>query len=143
MKNRATVFAILVLAITVGAIAASTLRAQDAKKPTRLAVVWTSGDVEVAHNVCLMYTHAAKKAKWFDEVRLVIWGPSAPLFVEDKELQKKIAQMRKDGVEVQACIMCAKNYGVVEDIRSHGIEVKGMGQPLSQMLQGDWKVITF
>jgi hypothetical protein len=30
---------------------------------TRLAALWTSGDPEVAHRVCLMYSHAAQKQK--------------------------------------------------------------------------------
>ena len=32
-----------------------------------LAVLWSSGDPEVAEKACLMYTHAAKKNNWFKE----------------------------------------------------------------------------
>jgi hypothetical protein len=112
-------------------------------EPTRLAVVWSSGDPDVAHRVCLMYTHAAHKAKWFDEVRLVVWGPSARLLAADKDLQAKIAKMQKDGLKVQACVVCADSYGVSDDLRAMGIEVKGMGKPLSNYLQSGWKVLTF
>lgn len=111
--------------------------------PSPLAVVWTSGDPEVAHRVCLMYTHAARKANWFDEVRLVVWGPSANLLAGDKDLQVKIKAMMADGVVVQACIVCADSYGVTESLRGLGIEVKGMGQPLTQMLKDGYKVLTF
>lgn len=111
--------------------------------PTKLAVVWTDGDPFVAHRVCLMYAHAAKTNQWFDEVLLVIWGPSAKLFTEDKDIQTKIAQMQKDGVIVQACIVCADAYGIADQLREHEIEVKGMGKPLTDMLQSDWKVLTF
>ena len=38
----------------------------------KLVVLWTSGDPDVAHRVCLMYAHAAKKNGWFDEVTLII-----------------------------------------------------------------------
>jgi len=114
-----------------------------AKPPTRLAVVWSSGDSEVAHKVCFMYTHNAKKQGWFDEVRLVVWGPSSRLLAGDKELQKAIQTMMKDGVHVQACVVCANLYGVTDDLRKMDIEVKGMGKPLSDYLQTDWKVITF
>lgn len=113
------------------------------KPPTRLAVVWSSGDSEVAHKVCFMYTHNAKKQGWFDEVRLIVWGPSSRLLAGDKELQKAIQTMMKDGVHVQACVVCANMYGVAEDLRKMGIEVKGMGKPLSNYLQTDWEVITF
>lgn len=112
-------------------------------KPSRIAVVWTSGDPEVAHRVCLMYTHAAAKGKWFDEVRLVVWGPSARLLAADKDLQAKVKEMAADGVEVQACIVCANSYGVTEALREQGLEAKAMGRPLTEMLQSDWKVLTF
>ena len=108
-----------------------------------MAVVWSSGDPDVAHRVCLMYTHAAVTQKWFDEVRLVVWGPSARLLAADKDLQAKIKAMMKDGVNVQACIVCADSYGVTETLRGLGIEVKPMGRPLTDMLQSDYKVLTF
>jgi len=109
----------------------------------RLAVLWTSGDPEVAHNVCLMYTHAAKKQEWFDQVVLIVWGPSARLLSADKKLQAKIKTMLDDGVTVQACIVCAVSYGVTQRLRELGVEVKGMGRPLTDMIRGGWKVLTF
>ncbi len=110
---------------------------------SRLAVVWTSGDPEVAHRMCLMYAHAARKAGWFDHVLLVVWGPSGRLLVADKDLKAKVKAMMADGVQVQACVACADMYGISEDLRALGIEVKGMGKPLTDMLRSDWKVITF
>ena len=110
---------------------------------TRLAVVWTSGDSEVAHKVCLMYTHAAKNATWFEEVKLIVWGPSSRILAADKELQAKVKAMMENGVDVKACIVCANMYGVTDDLREMGIEVKPMGKPLSGLLKTNWKVLTF
>jgi len=110
---------------------------------TRLAVVWTSGDSEVAHKVCFMYTQAAKRAQWFDEVVLVVWGPSSRLLAGDKELQASVKKMIAAGVVVQACVACADMYGVADTLREIDIEVKPMGRPLSDMLKADWKVLTF
>jgi hypothetical protein len=109
----------------------------------RLAVVWTSGDPEVAHRMCLMYTHAAKRVGWFDEVRLIVWGPSARLLAADKDLQAKIADMQESGVVVQACVVCADSYGVSDDLRDLNIEVKPMGKPLSDLVKTGWRVLTF
>ncbi len=109
----------------------------------RLAVVWSSGDPDVAHRVALMYTHAAKKAGWFDDVELIVWGPSARLLAGDKDLQAKIGEMQADGVVVEACVVCADSFGVSDRLRELGLPVKPMGKPLSDMLKGDWKVITF
>jgi len=108
-----------------------------------LAVLWTSGDPEVAHRVCLMYGHAAQKQKWFDRVVLIVWGPSARLLAADKDLQAKVKSMMQDGVQVQACVVCADSYGVSDRLRELGIEVKGMGPPLTDMLKQGWKVLTF
>ncbi len=110
---------------------------------SKLAVVWTSGDPEVAHNVCFMYTLNAKKQAWFDEVVLIVWGPSAWLLAEDDSLQVKIKAIKKDGVILEACKACADMYGVSEDLEKLGIDVKYMGAPLSDMLKGNWKVLTF
>ena len=135
----------IVLTAFVVAILAS--GAENASEPSagasRVAVVWTSGDPDVAHRVCLMYTHAAKTNHWFDEVRLVVWGPSARLLAGDKDLQEKVKAMMADGVNVQACIVCADMYGVTETLRGLGIEVKPMGRPLTGFLQSDYEVLTF
>jgi len=137
----------LVVLCAVGvALAAEVGRAQETAgtgSGSRLCVVWTSGDPDVAHRVCLMYTHAAKTQGWFDTVRLVVWGPSARLLAADKDLQAKVTRMLEDGIDVKACIACADSYGVTPDLRELGIEVKPMGLPLTQMLKDDWEVLTF
>jgi len=113
------------------------------EEPSRLAVLWTSGDREVALKVAFMYTHNAKLRGWFDEVTLIVWGPSANLLSEDQELQASVKDMAEAGVEVVACQACADGYGVSEVLRGMGIDVKYMGMPLTEMLKGDWEVITF
>jgi len=146
MKRKLYLFAILALVLFVLAAGRNFVKAESTKQPSpesRLAVVWTSGDPDVAHRVCLMYTNAAKNAGWFEEVKLVVWGPSARLLAGDKDLQAKIKKMMGDGILVQACVVCADSYGVSESIRQMGIEVKPMGKPLSDMLKGNWKVLTF
>lgn len=112
-------------------------------QPSRLAVLWTSGDREVALKVAFMYTHNAKLRGWFDEVTLIVWGPSSKLLSEDTELQESVKEMAEAGVEIVACQACADSYGVSEVLRGMGVDVKYMGMPLTEMLKSDWKVITF
>ncbi len=110
----------------------------------KLAVLWTSGDPFVAHKVCFMYTHNAKKAGWWGHVQLIIWGPSSKLLANDKELQAAVKAMMADGIVVKACKACADSYGVSDDLAALGIEVKYMGQPLTRILKSDqWQVLTF
>ncbi len=138
-------WALLVLVLLLGAFAGQVFvkAADSGQESSRLAVVWTSGDADVAHKMCLMYTHAAKNNKWFDEVTLVVWGPSSRLLAGDKQLQSKIKAMMASGVVVQACVVCADMYGVSDDLREMGITVKVMGEPLSDMLKDGWKTLTF
>lgn len=41
---------------------------------TRLAVLWTSGELEVAHKARLMYMHAARTNQWSDETGCKVGG---------------------------------------------------------------------
>ena len=139
--------------VAVGILAAAAVAAVLAEKappaPTeedrapRLAVVWSSADPDVAHGVCLMYAHAAARNKWFREVRLIVWGPSGRLLARDSKVQAKVKAMARDGVKLQACISCANSLGVTDDLRKLGVEVKGMGKPLTDVIRSGWKVITF
>jgi hypothetical protein len=144
-----SLLAVLVLAAAglVAALAApaGSAEAEPAKEAqrARLAVVWSSGDPVVAHQMVLMYTHAAGRNEWFDEVRLVVWGASAKLLAEDEQLQAKVKKMMADGIKVQACIVCARNLGAAEKLRRMGIEVKAMGKPLTDYLRGGWHVMTY
>ncbi len=120
-----------------------TVSAQNTGNSNKLAVLWTSGDIKVAERVCLMYTHAAKQNGWFDEVVLIIWGPSAKLLAENDKLQKKVKAMGADGVKLQACIACANSYGVADKLKDMGVEVIGMGMPLTNYMKTGWHVLTF
>ena len=46
------------------------------------------------------------------------------------------------GVHVSACIACANQLGVTEQLKSLDIEVKGWGEPFTRLLQEDAKIIT-
>ncbi len=121
------------------------LNAQNLPKdsiPDKLVVVWTSGDPEMAETMALMYTHAAKTNKWFKDVTLIIWGPSARLVIENPKIQEKVIKMQKDGVVLEACIACANMLGVTEQLKKLGVDVKGMGGPLTNYLKSGAKVLT-
>lgn len=108
-----------------------------------IVVIWSSGDREVALNMVLMYTYNAKKRGWWDDVRLIVWGPSSKLLSEDQELQKKIKEMKEAGVIVEACKACADNYGVSQDLEQLGINVYYIGKQLTEYIKEDKSIITF
>ncbi len=120
------------------------LRAQELEtKKEKLAVLWVSGDRDVAEKSCLMYTHAAKRNGWFDEVVLIVWGSSSNLLANDVALQEKVKAMKEDGVILEACISCSNMFGVTEDLKTLGIDVKGMGVPLTAYIKSGYHVLTY
>ncbi len=120
------------------------VKAQDMEtKNEKLAVLWVSGDPDVAEKSCLMYTHAAKRNGWFDEVVLIVWGSSSRLLAENEELQETVKAMIKDGVVLEACISCSNMLGVTEELKALGIDVKGMGVPLTSYLKSGYHVLTY
>ena len=121
-----------------------TMKAEELKdQKEKLAVLWVSGDRDVAEKSCLMYTHAAKRNGWFDEVVLIVWGSSSRLLAEDEALQEKVRAMCKDGVILEACIACSDQLGVTEELMELGIDVKGMGVPLTTYLKEGYHVLTY
>jgi len=108
-----------------------------------LVVLWTSGDIEVAEKMVYMYVYNAKKAKWFDEVIFIIWGPSARLLADNVKLQEEVKKMQEIGIRTEACVACARMYEVDDDLRELGIDVKGMGKPLSDYLKDRYPILTF
>jgi len=120
------------------------VKAQDMEtKKEKLAVLWVSGDPDVAEKSCLMYTHAAQRNGWFDEVVLIVWGSSSRLLAENEDLQEKVKVMIKDGVILEACISCSNMLGVTDELKALGIDVKGMGVPLSNYLKSGYHVLTY
>ncbi|NIA29723.1 MAG: DsrE family protein [Actinobacteria bacterium] len=144
MKIKSFFLFVLLFALGTALQTLSFAQVENAKKDkSKLLILWTSGDRDVALKVCFMYTHAAAKQKWFDRVRLVVWGPSSRLLANDAELEQKIKAMKKDGVELFACVVCADSYGVSGKLRELGITVIGMGKPLTEMLKSGWTTLTF
>lgn len=136
----------LVLTFVIGGmIQQPTVFAQEAQdRAPKLAIVWTSGDRDVALKMVFMYGLNAKRRGWADEVEMIVWGPSAKLLTEDPELQKSVAAMKKVGVVFKACKACSDSYGVSDELTALGIEVKYMGTALTERIASDdWETITF
>jgi len=109
----------------------------------RLLIVWSSQDKEVAEKLVLLYSGVMLPRNYWDEAILMIWGPSAKLLNEDKDLQKKIKEIALTGVKLQACVVCTDDYGVSDNLKELGIELIHTGEMLTHALQNNWKVITF
>jgi hypothetical protein len=121
-----------------------TIKEKKSPRPDELVVLWTSGDREVALKMVFMYTLNTRRFKWgWKNVTLVVWGPSSRLLSADTELQEYLSRIRDAGVKLLACKKCSDMYGVSDNLRRLGIEVKYMGKPLTEYLRKDnCRVIT-
>jgi len=140
MKRKLVVFLYLTLLISITPTLFGQMETDNSDK---LVVLWVSGDRDVAEKSCLMYTHAAKKYEWFSEVTLIIWGPSAKLLAEDEAIKEKVLKMQEDGVKLEACVACSNMLGVTDELKGLGIDVKGMGVPLTDYLKSGYHVLTY
>ncbi len=53
---------------------------------TKLLIVWTSQDREIALKLPLLYGSVILERGYWEEAHLMIWGPSIKLVAEDKEI---------------------------------------------------------
>ncbi len=137
---------LIFLTVLFWSLTISVSKAQEAEPQVcddKLFVLWTSDDPMLAERMVLMYTHAAKKQEWFEEVTLIIWGPSARLTAENTEIKEKLHDMQADGVLIEACVVCADAYNVTEILEGLGFDVKPMGLPLTDYVKSGAKVLTF
>jgi len=109
----------------------------------KLLIVWSSGELEVAKKLVLLYGSVILPRGYWDEAHLMVWGPSAMLLAENTELQAMVTQVIDSGVKASVCVVCSDDYGVTEALRAMAIEPIHTGEFLTQALKSDWKVVTF
>lgn len=113
---------------------------QDQNK--ELNILWTSDNKETVKNMIAMYAINALRNEWWSEINIIIWGGSTRLIKEDVEIQKIVIDMINSGISISACKACATNIGSVEIMEKIGIDVKYMGEPLTDIIKKGKKLIT-
>lgn len=109
----------------------------------KLLIVWASAEIEVAKKLILLYGSVALPRNYWDELTIMIWGPSAKLLAQNEELQERVKELQNSGVEFNACVVCTDDYGVSEIFKRLNIELTHTGEILTHALKNDIKVITF
>ena len=108
----------------------------------KLVILWTSGDRDVALKMVFMYTLNAKKRGWWEDITLVVWGPSAKLLTEDEELQGYMDKIIESGVIVKACKGCSDQYGISKKLEELGINVLYIGKELTDYIKEGREILT-
>ena len=142
MKHKTSI----VVALIVTAVSFMFIHHEEAQseKPAneKLVIIWSSADRDVALQMVFMYTYNSKKFGWWDDITLVVWGPSAKLLAEDEALQVHMKNMIDAGVVVKACKLCSDSYGVSVKLEKLGIIVKYMGE-LTDYIKEGRHILTF
>lgn len=108
----------------------------------KLNILWTTGDVITSEKMVLMYAINSKSHNWWQEIDIIIWGASAQLISQNEMLQEKIKMAMHKGIKVYACKGCTDQLGVSEILTQIGVDVKYYGEELTEILQGDEKLLT-
>lgn len=109
----------------------------------KLLIVWSSGEVEVAKKMVLLYSSVMLPRGYWDEAHIMIWGPSARLLSENEDLQAMLANVKSTGVKLSCCVVCSDDYGVTKQLETMGVEAIHTGELFTEALKSDWKVVTF
>ncbi|UPT76826.1 DsrE family protein [Sulfurovum sp. XGS-02] len=109
----------------------------------KLLIVWSSAEIEVAKKMVLLYSSVILPRGYWDKAHLMIWGPSAKLLAENRELQEMVSKIKQTGVALSCCVVCSDEYGVTEKLALLGIDMIHTGELLTSALKEEWKVITF
>jgi len=110
---------------------------------TKIFVILSTGDREVALEVGLVYPLNAAKEKWMDEVKLIIFGPSEKLAAYDMEVQARLKELNGAGIDIIACKWCADRMKITDLLEKAGIKVVYVGPIISQLLKDGWASLTF
>lgn len=108
----------------------------------KLNILWTTTNKDTIFNMLSMYATNSKTKNWWKEVNVIIWGASAKLIGEDNQVQSEVLEMINQGVNVEACKDCCDNFGVSDKLSKLGINVRYMGEPLTNYIKAGEKILT-
>ncbi|MEG2174512.1 MAG: DsrE family protein [Oscillospiraceae bacterium] len=101
----------------------------------RLVIVWLSVDKQAALDMAMLYARDGLLQGWWKQVELILWGPSVEMAAENDAIQQELSILRNIGVTVSACLACAVRYGVTSRLGELGLDVRGMGESLTEYLK--------
>lgn len=106
-------------------------------------MILSSADTIVHRELSFPYSYNSKTRGWMDQVRVILWGPTEKIVLEDLDFQEQVRLLMDAGVEVYACKACSDNFGVSEKLAEIGIDVRYVGTFVTEMLKEGWYQLTF
>ncbi|KON30787.1 hypothetical protein AC482_02995 [miscellaneous Crenarchaeota group-15 archaeon DG-45] len=100
---------------------------------SKLLVIIASGERETARTG-LMYARNALRNGWMEDVKVVFFGPSESLVVEDDEVAGMARDVALAG-ESFACKAISDREGLSEGIGRLGVKVEYVGSIISNLIK--------
>lgn len=107
-----------------------------------LYILWHSDNIITAQKTVFMYAINAKKKNWWNSITIIIWGASQQLAERNPTIQKLIIKAIKEGVIVTACQACADQLDASDKLEELGVELKYWGEPLTELLKANKKILS-
>ncbi len=108
----------------------------------KLNILWTTDNKDTVFNMLTMYAINSKTNNWWQNINVIIWGASAKLVGIDSQVQTEIKEMINQGVTIEACRDCYNNFGITDTLTKLGINVRYMGDPLTNYIKDGQKILT-
>jgi hypothetical protein len=102
-------------------------------KHSKLLVIIASADKQKALTA-LMYAKNTIHYKWLDDVKVLFFGPSENLMINDPDVRHE-AESLAEVTEPIACKFLADRDGLTEEINSIGMEVNYVGTVIAELLK--------
>jgi len=100
-----------------------------------LHILWTNDNKHTSQLMVISYATTCMVNHLWERITVIIWGAPVYLVAEDQFIQEQIKVAQNIGVKFSACISCARQFGVVEKLESHGIEVVPWVVPFTNLLK--------
>jgi hypothetical protein len=108
----------------------------------KINILWTTDNKDTIFNLLSMYAINSKIYDWLKTVNVIIWGASAKLIGIDVQVQAEIIEMSNHGVSIEACKDCCDKFGVTDRLIQLGINVRYMGEPLTDYIKSGERILT-
>ncbi len=108
---------------------------------SKVLVIISSGDSEKALTG-LMYARNAMSFGWMEDVKVIFFGPSQRLLVENEQV-KKAAKEMADQEKPFVCKFISDQDGTSEKIQGLGLKVEYVGPVISDFIQDGYVPMVF
>ena len=91
----------------------------------------------------LHYTKNFQFDSNWKRVRLVLWGSSIELLALDNKLQEDIEELKKIGIELQACKSNIQANDFTDHLMRLGFEIVYISDPITEYREAKWSIAIF